>query len=110
MELEFGRDSKILKKIQEAVKAVNEHCSIFIASMDSEGDKIGVNALVSKHHESSGLDARKWCDFCTQALGTGKGGGKADSATASLQASEAVTVDAVLRVASEFWTSANIGN
>ena len=65
--------------------------------------RISVNAIVSKHHQSQGVDARKWCEHCTQAIGNGKGGGKADMASATYQGSDSLVVDDILRLANEFW-------
>lgn len=40
--LDYGRDGKILKKIQEAIWSIHDKCSIFIASHDPETDKCSI--------------------------------------------------------------------
>ena len=101
MEIDFGVDSKLLKKIQDTIKATHENCSMFLAFVDADLSRISVNAIVSKHHESQGLDARKWCEFCTSSLGSGRGGGKADLASASFPTPN-VLVSEILHYANEY--------
>lgn len=101
MEIDFGVDSKLLKKIQETITATHENCSLFLAFLDNDSSRVSVNAIVSKRHESQGLDARKWCEFCTSTFGSGKGGGKADVASASFPSSSA-SVGEILHCAHEF--------
>ena len=102
MEIDFGVDSKLLKRVQETIKATHDNCSLFLAFLDVDSSRISVNAFVSKQHGSQGLDARQWCEYCTNTLGLGKGGGKADLASASFS-SPHVTVSEILSCANTFF-------
>ena len=108
MEVDFVLDGKVLKKIQDTIKMVHEQCSLFLISLENDSSKINFSAIVSKHHESQGLDAREWCDFCVTKLGAGKGGGKVDMASASLLSSERVSVSDILRYANEYITGLSV--
>jgi hypothetical protein len=72
-------------------------------SFDEEADKISINTIICKVHEAKGIDARKVCDYCIQQLGSGKGGGKVDLASASLPTSGSISVNHVLQVAQAYW-------
>jgi hypothetical protein len=78
--LEFGADGKVAKKIQDVCKGINTEGSFFIASLDEEGEKLGLFPIVSAAHMAAGMNAKEWCDHAIAAAvaagGSGKGGGQ----------------------------------
>ena len=86
--LEFGADGKVAKKIQDTCKAIYPEGSFFIASLDEEGEKLGLFPIVSAGHLAVGMSAKEWCDQAIAAAvaagGSGKGGGKAEQANANI--------------------------
>jgi hypothetical protein len=53
--------------------------------------------MVASNHIANGCDARKWIDYCTSAVGAGKGGGKDLLAMASIPL-ESRNVDEVFAI------------
>ena len=81
--LDFGADGKLAIKIHDTFKSIHPDGSLFLASVDDDGEKVGVFPIVSANHIAIGLSAKEWCDHVISVVGNGKGGGKADKATAS---------------------------
>jgi hypothetical protein len=52
---------------------------------------------------AAGLSAKEWCDHCIAILGSGKGGGKAESALANIPGGQDV-LDAAVKAAKQFAT------
>lgn len=103
VQFDFGADVKVSKKIQEKLKAVNPEGSFFIATLDDEGEKIGLYPLVSKHHQDTrGMSAKLWMDHCFQVVGVGKGGGKADTAMGNIPSGGQAVLDQVLAAANQY--------
>mmetsp|Transcript_41057 Transcript_41057/g.41939 ORF Transcript_41057/g.41939 Transcript_41057/m.41939 type:complete len:1015 (+) Transcript_41057:17-3061(+) len=82
--MEFGADGKVAKKIQDKYRAIYPDGTLFLASLDDDEEKMGLYPLVASKHVSSGLSAKEWCDHCISVVGSGKGGGKADMANATI--------------------------
>lgn len=55
----------------------------------------------SAGHVEKGFNAKEYCDKIVAAVGTGKGGGKADLANVSFPSSETVTINSIKAIASE---------
>ena len=79
-----GIDGSIVKKIQEVLKAAHPDGSFFLCSMDESGDKMNLFPLVCPQHIKSGLSAKAWNEHCFTVAGSGKGGGKEDSAAGAV--------------------------
>lgn len=101
VQIDFGSDCKVAKKIQEKLKGYNTLGSFFIASLDEEGDKVALFPMVSPVHVASGLKANEWIDHCFATLGKGRGGGNADTANGNIPGGQE-TMDLVLAAAKEF--------
>lgn len=97
--MDFGAEGKVAKKVQEVVKTVNPAACMFLISADDEGEKIGMFALVAPPAAAgqATLNAKAWCDYCTTAIGKGRGGGKADMANANMpvEAAKGETADSL---------------
>jgi len=52
--------------------------------------RLGCYPFVAAAHMSSGLSAKEWVEFVIARVGSGKGGGKADTANASFGYTEAL--------------------
>ena len=48
-------------------------------------------------HVARGLDAKKWCDSCLEALGGGRGGGRNIQATGTVSVPEGANGDEFVR-------------
>jgi len=99
--MDFGADGKVAKKIQDKFRAIHGEGTLLLASMDEEGERIGLFPVVSEKHVAGGLSAKEWCDHCIAVVGAGKGGGKADLANASIPGDSTV-LEAVLEAAKKF--------
>jgi len=82
--LEIGADGKVAKKILEQLRSIHADGSFFLASLDDEGEKVGVYPMVSTQHAARGMSAKVWVDHVVGKAGRGKGGGKVDTANGSL--------------------------
>jgi len=103
LSLEIGADGKVAKKILEKIKAVYPIASVFIASLDEDEEKIGVYPAESDVHQTKGLSAKAWLDYCVYASGGGgKGGGKADQANGSFPVTPRLSIDGLLGYAHEY--------
>lgn len=101
MQLEIGNDGKVAKKIQEKLVSINANASYFIASIDEEGEKIGLYPIVCAAHIEKGLSAKDWCLHCCTVAGAGKGGGSAAVGMGNIPGGQSV-VDVVLEAARSF--------
>lgn len=99
--IDFGADGKVARKIYEKLKSVHSEASFFVVSQDDDCEKLGCYPFVSAEHLAAGLNAKDWVEYCISRLECGKGGGKADTANASFQYSEAL-VDQLFTHASEY--------
>ena len=70
--------------------------------------RVGLFPIVSANHILAGLNAKEWCDHCMGVIGSGKGGGKAESALANIPGGQEV-LDLVLKSAREYAASKVIG-
>lgn len=107
LQLEIGADGKIAKKLHEKLKKVYIEGSYFVASLDDDMERCGIYPLVSATHlanpdlKAKGFTAKAWVEFCISKVGAGKGGGKADTANASVPGGQDV-MDKILAAAEEF--------
>lgn len=95
---DIGCDSKVVKKIQEAIKSIDASLSVFIVSKDDDNEKLGLYTAVSASHVAGGLSAKLWNDAAIAAVGSGKGGGKPDSANAFIPYSATTTADTLVSI------------
>ena len=73
-------DGSVSKKVMDAIKKLCDNISFLMYSLDTNSQKIGLYTYVCKKHIEEGLSAKEWIDHCFISTGTGKGGGKSDSA------------------------------
>jgi len=81
--LDFGADGKLATKVHDVFKSIHPDGSFFVSSIDDDGEKVSIFPIVSTNHIALGLNAKEWCDQVIAVVGNGKGGGKADKATAN---------------------------
>ena len=74
--VDFGCDAKLWQKLQKSILAKRAAGGSFLVCSGGSG-RVGVYACVAKGHA---LDAREWCAAAADAIGGGKGGGKANAA------------------------------
>jgi alanyl-tRNA synthetase len=97
-------DGTIAKKIHEKMKEAHPEGSFFLCSIDDAGQKIGLFPLVCPVHINAGLSAKDWNAHCFSIVGSGNGGGKADSAAGGIVGNQTV-LDTVKEAAKAFGLS-----
>jgi hypothetical protein len=136
-QVDFGSDGKVAKKIHDKLKAAHNEGSFFVISLDEDDDKyvsvslcaidstltvvsvvlccewtvlrLGAYPVVSAAHQAAGVSAKAWVDFVLAGVGAGKGGGKAETAMASIPQGSAL-VDKVLALAEQYAESKIAGD
>lgn len=103
--LDFGSDSKVVKKIQDLYKSIHADGSLFVISQDSNTDMWGLYVFVSKKQQESGAAGKEWVQHCLSGAGAGKGGGKADTAMGSIPVSAVAQVGALIELAQQYAAS-----
>ncbi len=63
--------------------------------------RVGCYPIVTAAHQSQGISAKEWIDFVIAGVGAGKGGGKAETANASIPGGQEV-MDKVLSLAAQY--------
>jgi len=99
--IDFGGDAKVAKKIQERIRSIYTDGSFFLLSPDADGEKVTLFPIVSAAHVAKGLSAKEWVDHCISVCGAGKGGGRADNANGSIPGGADV-LNKVIEAASSF--------
>jgi len=95
--MDFGADGKVAKKIQDKLKTLCPALSVFLCSIDDDNEKVSMYFTVTADHLARGLDAKKWCDHCLEALGGGKGGGRNVQATGTVVVPNGANGDEFIR-------------
>lgn len=107
--IDFGADGKVAKKIHDKLKATYAEGSFFIASFDDDMEKVGAYPIVSTAHQAQGVSAKEWVDYVIAKLGVGKGGGKAETANASIPGGQEV-MDQIIVLAGQYAEEKMAGN
>ena len=95
--IDIACDVKVSKKIHELFKGFNANFSVLIVSQDEDNEKVGLFPLCSDLHiKANGLSAKEWNDAIFRAVGSGKGGGKADTANGFVPNPEPNCIDALV--------------
>lgn len=71
--------------------------------------RIGCYPIVTAAHQSQGISAKEWIDFVIAGVGAGKGGGKAETANASIPGGNDV-MDKVVTLAAQYGESKIAGS
>ncbi len=103
--MDFGSDSKVVKKIQDLFKSVYPECSLFMLSLDAENDSWGIYVYIAAKQQQGEVSAKAWVQHCLAGAGGGKGGGKVDTATASIPTSVMSEPQGIMQIAQEYAAS-----
>lgn len=106
--VEFGADAKVAKKLQEIIVKENKNSTVFLFSVDDEGERVAGYALVSAEKVAQGWSSKLWIDSIVAAVGAGKGGGKADSGNVSIPLSDSVKLENIIESAVAYAKSKNV--
>jgi alanyl-tRNA synthetase len=76
--LDIAADGKIALSLMNIFKELKPDASVLITSVSLDGDKVGIWNI------SPSINCKDWLNACTTAVGSGKGGGKPNSATGNI--------------------------